>query len=132
MYATPQLLDHFVWVPVRNEFIRSCGHTGLTVLDSVMREMEPPFAMSEAAEHALPLFSRLPPALDPVGSVPGSWRDRAIRAGRPSALLRREALDARAAAAFCAAPSQQAQVRSFSPLSQLRLVLSKYLFVGEK
>jgi hypothetical protein len=84
MYATPQLLDHFVWVPVRNEFIRSCGHTGLTVLDSVMREMEPPFAMNEAAEHALPLFSRLPPALDPVGSVPGSWLAGPVRscAGR--------------------------------------------------
>ena len=49
-------------------------------------------------------------ALDPVGSVPGSWRDRAIRAGRPSALLRREALDARAAAALHVAPSQPPQV----------------------
>jgi hypothetical protein len=65
MYATPQLLDQFVWVPVRDAFISSCGHTGLTVLEAVLREMEPPFAVSEAAEHALPLFSRLPPALDP-------------------------------------------------------------------
>jgi hypothetical protein len=110
MYATPQLLDQFVWVPVRDAFISSCGHTGLTVLDAVLKEMEPPFAVSEAAEHALPLFSRLPPALDPVGSIPGSWRDRAIRAGRPSALLRREALAAREAAALSAVSPQQAQV----------------------
>jgi hypothetical protein len=39
MYATPQLLDQFVWVPVRDTFISSCGHTGLTVLDAVLREM---------------------------------------------------------------------------------------------
>jgi hypothetical protein len=110
MYATPQLLDQFVWVPVRDAFISSCGHTGLTVLEGVLREMEPPFAVSEAAEHTLPLFSRLPPALDPVGSVPGSWRDRAIRAGRPSALLRREALAAREAAALSVVSPQQAQV----------------------
>jgi hypothetical protein len=110
MYATPQLLDQFVWVPVRDAFISSCGHTGLTVLEGVLREMEPPFAVSEAVEHVLPLFSRLPPALDPVGSVPGSWRDRAIRAGRPSALLRREALAAREAAALHVVSPQQAQV----------------------
>jgi hypothetical protein len=109
MYATPQLLDQYVWVPVRDLFISTCGHTGLTVLDGVMREMDPPFAVTEAAEQTLPLFSRLPPALDPVGSIPGSWRDRAIRAGRPSALLRREALAAREAAALHAATPQQAQ-----------------------
>jgi hypothetical protein len=110
MYATPQLLDQCVWVPVRNTFISCCGHTGMTVLDGVLAEMDPPWAMNEAAEQSLPLFSQLPSALDPVGSIPGSWRDRAIRAGRPSALLRREALDARAAAALQVAPSQPSQV----------------------
>jgi hypothetical protein len=110
MYATPQLLDQYVWVPVRDLFISCCGHTGLTVLDGVMREMDPPFAVSEAAEQTLPLFSHLPPALDPVGSVPGSWRDRAIRAGRPSALLRREALAAREAAVQPVVTSHQVQV----------------------
>jgi hypothetical protein len=82
----------------------------MTVLDVVLAEMEPLWAMNEAAEQSLPLFSQLPSALDPVGSIPGSWRDRAIRAGRPSALLRREALDARAAAALHVAPSQPPQV----------------------
>jgi hypothetical protein len=82
----------------------------MTVLDGVLAEMDPPLVVTEAAEQTLPLFSRLPPALDPVGSIPGSWRDRAIRAGRPSALLRREALDAREAAALHATTPQQAQV----------------------
>jgi hypothetical protein len=110
MYATPQLLDQCIWVPVRNMFISCCGHTGMTVLDGVLAEMDPPWAMNEAAEQSLPLFSQLPPALDPVGSIPGSWRDRVIRAGRPSALLRREALAAREAVAQPVASPPQLQV----------------------
>ncbi len=54
---------------------------------------------------------RVTSLLDPAGSVPGDWRDRAIRAGRPSTLLRHESLVAREAAAQQALHLQQAQVR---------------------
>ncbi len=110
MYATPQLLDQHIWVPVRDTFIQCCGHAGLEVFAGILGGADPSPAMMEAAEQGLPLFSRLSPALDPAGSVPGSWRDLAIRAGRPSALLRREALVAREAAAQHASALQQAQV----------------------
>jgi hypothetical protein len=110
MYATPQLLDQHIWVPVRDTFIQCCGHAGLEVFAGILGGADPSPAMTEAAEQGLPLFSRLSPALDPAGSVPGSWRDLAIRAGRPSALLRREALVAREAATQHASALQQAQV----------------------
>jgi hypothetical protein len=63
--------------------------------------------MWEAAERGLLLPSLSLRALDPVGSVPGTWRDWAVQAGRPSPLLRQEALAAREAAANL---TQQTQV----------------------
>ncbi len=74
-----------------------------------MDSLDPPLAMREAAERGLPLTFSHSQALDPVGSVPGSWRDLAIRAGRPSPILRWEALAAREAARQ-ALLLQQAQV----------------------
>jgi hypothetical protein len=106
LYATPQLLDQYIWVPVRDTFVRCCGHLGMEALDGLLAEPEPPLVMREAAEHGLPLYR----ALDPAGSVPGDWRDRAVQAGRPSALLRREALAAREAAALQAPAYPPAQV----------------------
>jgi hypothetical protein len=66
--------------------------------------------MWEAAERGLLLAPLSLRALDPAGSVPGTWRDWAVQAGRPSPLLRREALVAREAAASQALLLQQAQV----------------------
>jgi hypothetical protein len=94
LYATPQLLDQHIWVPVRDKFIQCCGHAGLTVRDGLVGDPDPPQAMRDAAEHGLPVGYR---AWDPAGSTPGDWRDLAVQAGRPSALLRREALAAREA-----------------------------------
>jgi hypothetical protein len=110
MYSTPQLLDEHIWVPVRDLFIRQCGHSGYAVLEGVLDDLGPPLAMREAAERGLPLASHSCPALDPAGSVPGTWRDWAVQAGRPSPLLRREALETREAAAHQAFVLQQAQV----------------------
>ncbi len=110
LYSTPQLLDQYIWVPVRDTFIHCCGHTGMTVLAGTMEDPAPPLAMVEAAERGLHLPYRTSSVLDPAGSVPGDWRDRAIRAGRPSTLLRHEALVACDAAAQQALVLQQAQV----------------------
>jgi hypothetical protein len=66
--------------------------------------------MWEAAERGLLLPSLSLRALDPAGSVPGTWRDWAVQAGRPSPLLRREALMAREATANQALLVQQVQV----------------------
>jgi hypothetical protein len=110
LYSTPQLLDQYIWVPVRDTFIRCCGHSGMEVITGILEGSEPPLAMWEAAERALPLVSHSLRALDPAGSVPGDWRDQAVQAGRPSALLRREALVAQEAAAHQSFVLQQAQV----------------------
>ncbi len=110
MYSTPQLLDEHIWVPVRDLFIQQCGHSGYRVLEGIVADLDPPLVMREAAERGLPLTFSSSPALDPVGSVPGSWRDLAIRAGRPSPLLRWEALVAREAAAQHLSALQRAQV----------------------
>ncbi len=107
LYATPQLLDQHIWVPVRDTFIQCCGHAGMTVLDGLMGNPDSPQVMREAAEQGLPVGYR---AWDPAGSVPGDWRDLAVQAGRPSALLRREALAAREAAACQPCPYLQDQV----------------------
>ncbi len=110
MYSTPQLLDEHIWVPVRDLFIRQCGHAGYSVLEGIRDGLNPPREMWEAAERGLLLAPLSLRALDPVGSVPGTWRDWAVQAGRPSPLLRREALVAREAAASQALLLQQAQV----------------------
>jgi hypothetical protein len=107
MYSTPQLLDEHIWVPVRDLFIQQCGHAGYSVLEGIRDGLHPPREMWEAAERGLLLPSLSLCALDPAGSVPGTWRDWAVQAGRPSPLLRREALMAREAAANLI---QQAQV----------------------
>jgi hypothetical protein len=107
MYSTPQLLDEHIWVPVRDLFIQQCGHAGYSVLEGIRDGLHPPREMWEAAERGLLLPSLSLRALDPVGSVPGTWRDWAVQAGRPSPLLRQEALAAREAAANL---MQQAQV----------------------
>jgi len=111
MYSTPQLLHQFIWVPVRDTFIRCCGHAGMTVLAGTVEDQEPPLAVVEAAERGFRLPTRVTSPLDPAGSGPGDWRDRAIRAGRPSTLLRHESLVAREAAAQQALYLQQVQVR---------------------
>jgi hypothetical protein len=98
MYSTPQLLDEHIWVPVRDLFIQQCCHSGYRVLEGIVDSLYPPLALRDAAERGLPVTFSNFQALDPVGSVPGSWRDLAIRAGRPSPILRREALAAREAA----------------------------------
>jgi hypothetical protein len=99
MYSTPQLLDEHIWVPVRDLFIQQCGHAGYSVLEGIRDGLNPPREMWEAAERGLLLPSLSLRALDPAGSVPGTWRDWAVQAGRPSPLLCREALMAREAAA---------------------------------
>jgi hypothetical protein len=68
LYATPQLLDQQIWVPVRDTFIQCCGHSGMSVLNGLMGGPDPPQVMREAAEQGLPLGYR---AWDPAGSVPG-------------------------------------------------------------
>jgi hypothetical protein len=110
MYSTPQLLDEHIWVPVRDLFIQQCGHAGYSVLEGIRDGLHPPREMWEAAERGLLLPSLSLRALDPVGSVPGTWRDWAVQAGRPSPLLRREALMAREATANQALLVQQVQV----------------------
>jgi hypothetical protein len=110
MYSTPQLLDEHIWVPVRDLFIQQCGHAGYEVLEGIRDCLDPPLAMREAAERGLPPASFSYRALDPVGSVPGTWRDLAVQAGRPSPLIRRESLMAREAAARQASVLQQVQV----------------------
>jgi hypothetical protein len=110
MYSTPQLLDEHIWVPVRDLFIQQCGHAGYSVLERIRDRLHPPREMWEAAERGLLLPSLSLRALDPVGSVPGTWRDWAVQAGRPSPLLRREALMAREATANQALLVQQVQV----------------------
>jgi hypothetical protein len=121
LYATPQLLDQHIWVPVRDKFIQCCGHAGLTVLDGLMGDPEPPQAMRDAAEQGLPVGYR---AWDPAGSTPGDWRDLAVQAGRPSALLRREALAAREAATLQASsyPPNQVFISLAFFLSHLHLL----------
>ncbi len=114
MYSTPQLLDQFIWVPVRDTFIRCCGHAGMTVLTGAVEDQDPPLAVIEAAERGFRLPTRVTSPIDPAGSVPGDWRDRAIRAGRPSTLLRHESLVAREAAAQQALYLQQVQVKVVS------------------
>ncbi len=106
MYSTPQLLDEHIWVPVRDLFIQQCGHAGYSVLEGIRDGLHPPREMWEAAERGLLLPPLSLRALDPVGSVPGTWRDWAVQAGRPSPLLRREALAAREAAANLIQQSQ--------------------------
>ncbi len=88
-----------IWVPVRDLFIRQCGHAGYAVLEGIRDGSDPPREMREAAERGLPLAPLSYRALDPAGSTPGTWRDWAVQAGRPSPLLCREALVAREAAA---------------------------------
>jgi hypothetical protein len=81
MYSTPQLLDEHIWVPVRDLFIQQCGHAGYEVLEGIRACLGPPLVMREAAERGLPPASFSYRALDPAGSVPGTWRDMAVQAG---------------------------------------------------
>jgi hypothetical protein len=122
MYSTPQLLDEHIWVPVRDLFIQQCGHAGYEVLEGIRDCLDPPLAMREAAERGLPPASFSYRALDPVGSVPGTWRDPAVQAGRPSPLIRRESLMAREAAARQASVLQQVQVGVDFDCSKLGLL----------
>ncbi len=124
MYSTPQLLDEHIWVPVRDLFIQQCGHAGYEVLEGIRDCLDPPLAMRDAAERGLPLACPSYRAWDPVGSVPGTWRDLAVQAGRPSPLIRQESLMAREAAARQTSILQQAQVGvDLWPLKSLKVVI---------
>jgi hypothetical protein len=130
MYSTPQLLDEHIWVPVRDLFIQQCGHAGYEVLEGIRDCLDPPQAMREASERGLPLASSSYRAWDPAGSVPGTWRDLAVQAGRPSPLIRRESLMAREAAARQASVLQQVQVGVDFWLSNARVFRSSSFTVG--